>query len=38
MNSNIKFEYYPEINDMMLEDSINRIKLNKDIWDPPFFF
>ena len=38
MNSNIKFEYYPEINDIMLEDSINRIKLNKDIWDPPFFF
>ncbi len=38
MNSNIKFEYYPEINDVMLEDSINRIKLNKDIWDPPFFF
>ena len=38
MNSNIKFEYYPEINDIMLEDSINQIKLNNHIWHPPFFF
>ncbi len=38
MNPNIKFEYYPEINDAVLRDSINIIKNNKSNWDHPFFF
>ena len=38
MKLNIKFEYYPEITDSILEDSINDIKHNKDLWDSPFFF
>ncbi len=38
MKSNIKFEYYPEINDKIFEDSLKDIIKNKDLWDPPFFF
>jgi len=38
MKSNIKFEYYPEINDKIFEDSIKVIIKNKDLWDPPFFY
>ncbi len=34
---NLKLEYYPEINDKMIVDSINLIKKNKDHWDSPFF-
>jgi glucose-6-phosphate isomerase len=34
----MKFEYYPNINDSLLEDSVIDIKHNKDLWDPPFFF
>lgn len=38
MNSYLDLEYYPEITNEMLEDSINLIKINKELWDKPFFF
>ncbi|MFW9999513.1 MAG: hypothetical protein ACFE9Q_05035 [Candidatus Hodarchaeota archaeon] len=38
MTSNIKFEYYPKINESILRDSIELIAKNKDNWDSPFFF
>ncbi|KKN50943.1 hypothetical protein LCGC14_0627610 [marine sediment metagenome] len=38
MYPDVKFEYYPEINDAVLRDSINIIKNNKSNWDHPFFF
>jgi len=38
MKKKVKFECYPEINDSMVEDSINLINKNKENWDPPFFF
>jgi glucose-6-phosphate isomerase len=38
MNLTTKFEYYPKITDSLLEDLINDIKHNKDLWDSPFFF
>ncbi|MFX1500617.1 MAG: hypothetical protein ACFFDH_06595 [Promethearchaeota archaeon] len=38
MKSNVNFEYYPKITDALLEDSINNIKHNRDLWDSPFFF
>ena len=38
MSSNLKFEYYPRINDKLLGDSIDIIKNNQKNWDPPFFF
>ncbi|MFX0035596.1 MAG: hypothetical protein ACFE9I_08150 [Candidatus Hermodarchaeota archaeon] len=37
MNSNIKFEYYPVVNQSIIKDSINTIVANKDNWDAPFF-
>ncbi len=38
MNSNIKLEYYPIINNSIIKNSINVILANKDNWDAPFFF
>ncbi len=38
MFKNLKLEYYPPLNDDLLQASINRIKENKSKWDKPFFF
>ena len=38
MKRKVKFECYPEINDIIIEDSINFLNKNKEYWDPPFFF
>jgi glucose-6-phosphate isomerase len=38
MSPNVKFEYYPIINDALVEDSLNILKQNQNNWDPPFFF
>ncbi|MFX1420128.1 MAG: hypothetical protein ACFE9N_14520 [Promethearchaeota archaeon] len=38
MTSKVKIEYYPELEEKIIEDSINIIKINKEKWDPPFFF
>ncbi len=38
MLKNLKLEYYPGINDELLQISINKIKENKSKWDEPFFF
>ncbi|MFX1479639.1 MAG: hypothetical protein ACFFCI_16070, partial [Promethearchaeota archaeon] len=38
MNKNIKFEYYPQINEEILQQSINSIETVKNDWDKPFFF
>ncbi len=38
MQTKVKFESYPEINDKLINDSISIIKKNKEYWDSPFFF
>jgi len=38
MNKNLKLEYYPSINDDLLQEAITKIKENKSKWDQPFFF
>ncbi|MFX1363387.1 MAG: hypothetical protein ACFFCE_10235 [Promethearchaeota archaeon] len=38
MKQNINLEYYPKISDKLINDSINIITSNKDLWDPPFFY
>ncbi|UCC19263.1 MAG: hypothetical protein JSV62_14345 [Promethearchaeota archaeon] len=38
MTLKVKIEYYPELDEAIIEDSINLIKNNKDKWDSPFFF
>jgi glucose-6-phosphate isomerase len=38
MKRRVKLECYPELNDTLIEDSINCINKNKNHWDPPFFF
>jgi glucose-6-phosphate isomerase len=34
----LKLEYYPKINEKLLEKSIKTIQENQNKWDPPFFF
>ncbi len=38
MKNSIKLEYYPKLDDILLQDSIEIIQKNKDKWDIPFFF
>ncbi|MHA2270019.1 MAG: hypothetical protein ACXAB8_19660 [Promethearchaeota archaeon] len=38
MFENLKLEYYPQLNENLLQASINRIKEHKSRWDHPFFF
>ncbi len=38
MKTKLKFEGYPKIDDNILNESISKIKKNKENWDPPFFF
>ena len=38
MSKDLKLEYYPGLNDDLLQVSINKIKENKSKWDQPFFF
>ncbi|MFX1574797.1 MAG: hypothetical protein ACFFB0_18835 [Promethearchaeota archaeon] len=38
MGSNLNLEYYPELSEKVLEDSVNKIKSDKDKWNSPFFF
>lgn len=38
MSLNLKLEYYPKINDVLLKEAIENIRKNKDKWDSPFFF
>lgn len=38
MSNNLKLEYYPKIDDTMLQEAIDLIHKNKDKWDTPFFF
>ncbi len=38
MGSNLDLEYYPELSEKAIQDSVNKIKNNKDKWSPPFFF
>ena len=38
MKQNVKLEYYPEINNTLMEESIDLIKKNRENWDHPFFF
>ena len=38
MKNSIKLEYYPKLDDTLLQDSIEIIQKNKDKWDIPFFF
>ena len=38
MKKNLKLEYYPNLDNDLLYESINRIKNNRNKWDPPFFF
>ncbi|MFX0083989.1 MAG: hypothetical protein ACFE94_19760 [Candidatus Hodarchaeota archaeon] len=38
MKNNIKLEYYPKLDETLLQDSIKLIQKNKDRWDSPFFF
>ena len=38
MNKNLKLEYYPSLNDDLLQGAINKINENKSKWDQPFFF
>ncbi|MFX1378447.1 MAG: hypothetical protein ACFFA4_05085 [Promethearchaeota archaeon] len=38
MQTTVKFEGYPDIEDNIINDSISIIKKNKEHWDPPFFF
>ncbi|MFX1312503.1 MAG: hypothetical protein ACFFHD_07800 [Promethearchaeota archaeon] len=35
---NLDLEYYPKLSEKDIQDSINKIKINKDKWSPPFFF
>ena len=37
MNS-FKLEYYPKINETLLQEAVIQIHKNKDKWDTPFFF
>ena len=38
MTLNVKLEYYPKINNTLIEEAIGLIKKNKENWDQPFFF
>ena len=38
MSLKLKLEYYPKINEKLLEKSIKTIQENQNKWDPPFFF
>lgn len=38
MNKQIEIEYYPEVNDNQIDETINLINIRKEKWDPPFFF
>lgn len=38
MKKGLKLEYYPKLEDTMLQESINIIRKNKDNWETPFFF
>ncbi|MFX1425195.1 MAG: hypothetical protein ACFFBE_01985 [Promethearchaeota archaeon] len=38
MPEGLKLEYYPKLNDIILQESIDIIKKNKDKWESPFFF
>ncbi|MFW9783358.1 MAG: hypothetical protein ACFFFB_13835 [Candidatus Heimdallarchaeota archaeon] len=38
MSKNLTFEYYPIINEELIQDSIDRILITKDKWNKPFFF
>lgn len=38
MKNNIKLEYYPKLDETLLQDSIEIVQKNKDKWDIPFFF
>ncbi|MBN1802001.1 MAG: hypothetical protein JW891_10870 [Candidatus Lokiarchaeota archaeon] len=37
MTIRLELEYYPNINNQILKDSIQKIKANKEKWDAPFF-
>ncbi|MFX1499046.1 MAG: hypothetical protein ACFFBH_16135 [Promethearchaeota archaeon] len=38
MNKQIEIEYYPEVNDNQIDETINLINIRKEKWDTPFFF
>ncbi|MFX1325002.1 MAG: hypothetical protein ACFE8N_08595 [Promethearchaeota archaeon] len=38
MSKNLTLEYYPIIKEDLIQDSIDKIQINKDKWDKPFFF
>jgi glucose-6-phosphate isomerase len=38
LSKNLKLEYYPKINKDLIRNSIEKIQINKEKWDDPFFF
>ena len=38
MGLKLDLEYYPELSEKAIQESVNKIKNNKDKWSPPFFF
>ncbi|MHA2281982.1 MAG: hypothetical protein ACXAC5_14160 [Promethearchaeota archaeon] len=38
MKKNLKVEYYPSLDNKLLQESINKIKENRNKWETPFFF
>ncbi|GAH26690.1 unnamed protein product, partial [marine sediment metagenome] len=38
MKNSIKLEYYPKLDETVLQESIEIVHKNKEKWDIPFFF